>query len=199
MITSLEKLDLNKKYTYADYLTWQLDEMVELIRGKVFKMSPAPSRLHQAVSSRLHISIGNYLLGNKCEIYSAPFDVRLPLPSEKQNSDVIDTVVQPDLCVICDPDKLDDKGCNGAPEWIIEIISKSTAQKDLKDKFELYQSAGVREYWIVHPVESTVLPYFLNNEGNYELPRPNPFVDGEMVPVQTFKGLEVDLTEVFRE
>jgi Uma2 family endonuclease len=91
------------------------------------------------------------------------------------------------------------KAVTALPEWIIEIISKSTAQKDLKDKFELYQSAGVREYWIVHPVESTVLPYFLNNEGNYELPRPNPFVDGEMVPVQTFKGLEVDLTEVFRE
>ena len=199
MITSLDKLDLNKRYTYADYLNWQLEEMVELIKGKVFKMSPAPGRRHQAISSRLHISIGHYLIGQKCEIYSAPFDVRLPLPSDGKKNGHIDTVVQPDLCIICDPAKLDERGCLGAPDWIIEILSKSTAQKDLKDKFELYQSAGVREYWIVHPAEGSVLPYFLNEEGKYALPRPNPFVEGEQVPVYVFEDLEVDLGEVFRE
>lgn len=195
MITSIDKLDLNKKYTYADYLTWQLDEMVELIRGKVFKMSPAPSRLHQRVSSNLLKVLFAKMEDNSCQIFHAPFDVRLDnLKPERTGN-----VVQPDICVVCDLSKLDDKGCNGAPDWIIEIISKSTAQKDLKDKFELYQSAGVREYWIVHPVESTVLPYFLNDEGTYELPRLNPFVEGEMISVHIFKGLEVDLGAVFQE
>ncbi len=194
MITSIEKLDLSKKYTYADYLTWQLDEMVELIRGKVFKRSPAPSRLHQRISSNLLKTLFAKMGENPCQIFHAPFDVRL----NKLESEHTDTVVQPDICIVCDLSKLDDKGCNGAPDWIIEIISKSTAQKDLKDKFELYQSAGVREYWIVQPVEGIVLPYFLK-KGAYELPRPNPFVHGEKVPVHIFEDLEVDLSEVFRE
>jgi Uma2 family endonuclease len=197
MITSIDQLDLSKKYTYADYLTWQLDEMVELIRGKVVRMAPAPGTSHQSASSNLHVAIGSYLIGKKCKLFSAPFDVRLPLPEAEQQQDKTGTVVQPDLCVICDISKLDDRGCNGAPDWIIEILSQSTAHKDLNEKFELYRHAGVQEYWVVHPAEGTVLPYRLDADGQYALPRSTPYTVGDKVPVGLFPGFEVELGAVF--
>lgn len=197
MITSIDQLDLSKKYTYADYLSWQLDEMVELIRGKVVRMAPAPGTSHQSASSNLHVAIGSYLKDKKCKLFSAPFDVRLPLPEAEQQQDQTQTVVQPDLCIICDLSKLDERGCNGAPDWIIEILSQSTAHKDLHDKFELYRHAGVQEYWVVHPAEGTVLPYRLNANGQYTLPRSTPYTVGENVPVGLFPGFEVELEAVF--
>ena len=197
MITDINQLDLNKRYTYADYLTWQFDEMVELLKGKIFKMSPAPNRNHQHISSLLLRTIYQHLAGNPCQVYHAPFDVRLPLPQTKQTPDKIDTIVQPDICVICDLSKLDHRGCNGAPDWIIEILSKSTAQKDLGEKFDIYQSAGVREYWIVHPHDQTVIPYRLNEQGEYQLIRTRPFVKGERIPVGIFPDFEVPLDDVF--
>ncbi|WP_282775761.1 Uma2 family endonuclease [Phaeodactylibacter xiamenensis] len=197
MITSIDQLDLSKKYTYADYLTWQLDEMVELIRGKVVRMAPAPGTSHQSASSNLHVAIGSYLIGKKCKLFSAPFDVRLPLPEAEQQQNKTGTVVQPDLCVICDISKLDDRGCNGAPDWIIEILSQSTAHKDLNEKFELYRHAGVQEYWVVHPAEGTVLPYRLDADGQYALPRSTPYTVGDKVPVGLFPGFEVELGAVF--
>ena len=197
MITDINELDLNKKYTYADYLTWQFDEMVELIRGKIFKMSPAPSLHHQRISRNLFLQVGNHLAEKRCEVFHAPFDVRLPLSPEKQTADKVDTIVQPDLCVVCDPAKLDARGCSGAPDWIIEILSKGTAQKDLNDKFELYQFAGVREYWVVHPHEGTVLAYVLDDQGRYQMIRRQPFSAPEKVPVASLPGFEVDLGVVF--
>ena len=199
MITDINQLDLNKKYTYADYLTWQFDEMVELIRGRVFRMSPAPSRYHQEISSQLHIIIGSYLRKKSCKVYHAPFDVRLPLPVKKQTSNKIDTVVQPDICVVCDLTKLDTQGCNGAPDWIIEILSPATSKKDLTEKFDIYQHAGVQEYWVVYPFEKTVSVFQLDSTGAYQLARINPFVEGEMVPVGVFgdDAFLVDLGEVF--
>ncbi|TXB62836.1 Uma2 family endonuclease [Phaeodactylibacter luteus] len=197
MITSIDQLDLSKKYTYADYLTWQLDEMVELIRGKVVRMSPAPGTSHQSASSNLHVAIGSYLIGKQCKLFSAPFDVRLPLPEAEQQQDKTETVVQPDLCIICDTSKLDDRGCHGAPDWIIEILSQSTAHKDLNEKFELYRHAGVQEYWVVHPAEGTVLPYRLDADGQYALPRSTPYTVGDKVPVGLFPGFEVELRAVF--
>ncbi|MCB0519593.1 MAG: Uma2 family endonuclease [Lewinellaceae bacterium] len=197
MITKFEDLDLSKRYTYADYLTWKFDEMVEIIRGKVFRMAPAPGMSHQSRSGDLYGIIWSYLRDKPCKAFSAPFDVRLPLPPEKQSDDKIDTVVQPDISVICDLAKLDERGCNGAPDWIIEILSMATSKKDLTDKFDLYQHAGVREYWIVHPIEATVIPYRLNEKNEYQPLRPNPFVMGEKVPVGIFEGFSVDLDEVF--
>lgn len=196
MITSFDQLDLSKRYTYRDYLTWQFEEFVELIRGKVVKMA-APTTLHQSSSSSLHVTIGSYLRGKPCKVFAAPFDVRLPLPPEKITSDKVDTVVQPDICVICDLDKLDRRGCNGAPEWIIEILSKSTASKDLKDKFELYQSAGVQEYWVVHPEEETILTYNLQENGLYQITRQNPYTRGDVIPSFVFPELNVEVAEVF--
>ncbi|MFT5165637.1 MAG: Uma2 family endonuclease [Saprospiraceae bacterium] len=197
MITDINQLDLSKRYTYADYLTWQFDDMVELIGGKIFKMSPAPSRMHQEVSSNLSGIIWSYLKKRPCKIFSAPFDVRLPLPPDQQKKQKIDTVVQPDICVICDIKKLDDHGCNGAPDWVIEILSPKTSQKDLTEKFDIYQHAGVREYWVVHPSECTVIPYRMDSEGQYQLLRKTPFVKGENVPVGVFSDLNISLNEVF--
>ena len=197
MITEINQLDLRKQYTYADYLTWQFRERVELIRGKVVKMPPAPGTAHQRISGNLHRIISTFLLGNQCEVFTAPFDVRLPLTPDKQSDDKIDTVAQPDLSIICDPAKIDERGCNGAPDWIIEILSQSTSQVDLTDKYDIYQHAGVREYWIVHPHEGTVLAYRLNEQGRYELLRITPFVRGEEAPVGVFPGFSLPLSEVF--
>ena len=198
MVTKFEDLDLSKRYTYADYLTWRFDELVEIIQGKVFRMALAPGTSHQSRSSNLHGIIWNYLRGKPCKAFSAPFDVRLPLPPGRQSDDKIDTVVQPDICVICDLSKLDERGCNGSPDWIIEILSKATSQKDLTDKFDLYQHAGVQEYWVVHPIECTVIPYRLNEQGEYQPLRPNPFVTGEKIPVGIFPDFAMDLGEVFQ-
>ncbi len=197
MITDINQLDLNKRYTYADYLTWQFDDVVELIKGKVFKMSPAPSRLHQEVSSNLLRIVLPFFSGNPCKVYHPPFDVRLPLPPSKQKSNKIDTVVQPDICVVCDIDKLDDQGCNGAPDWIIEILSPGTSKKDLTEKYDIYQNAGVHEYWIVHPNDQTVIPYRLDADGQYQLLRNTPFAKEESIPVGVFPDLVVALEEVF--
>ena len=198
MITDINQLDLNKRYTYADYLNWQFDDMVELIKGKVFKMSPAPSTTHQRISGNLFSLIHQYLYKKPCQVFAAPFDVRLPLPPDQQTTNQIDTVVQPDICVICDPSKIDERGCQGAPDWIIEILSKSTAEKDLKDKFELYQFAGVQEYWIVSQ-DQTILPYCINENSQFELIRQQPFVRHERLPVGIFEGFEMDLEDVFEE
>ncbi|MEM6963841.1 MAG: Uma2 family endonuclease [Bacteroidota bacterium] len=197
MITDFDQLDLNKRYTYADYLTWQFDEMVELIRGKVFRRSPAPNRHHQEISSNLHGLIWSYLHGKPCRIFAAPFDVRLPLPPKKQKGEKIDTVVQPDISVICDPSKLDNQGCNGAPDWIIEILSPATSSKDLTEKFDIYQNAGVQEYWVVFPFEQTITVYILGKNGKYQILRTNPFVKGEKITVGIFSDFAVELEEVF--
>src|ERR1700760_2712434 len=112
----LSDLDFSKTYTYADYFKWQFDERLELIKGKIFRMTPAPNRIHQEVSQAISLKLGNYLNGKKCKVYAAPFDVRLPRASKDDAA--IYTVLQPDICVICDLSKLDDRGCIGAPDII---------------------------------------------------------------------------------
>ena len=196
VITDIKQLDLGKRYSYTDYLTWQFDEMVELIKGKIFKMSPAPSRQHQEISGNLYLAIGVFLKGKKCNVYHAPFDVRLPLPSIDDKK-IIFTVVQPDISVICDSSKLDQKGCNGAPDWIIEILSPATSKKDLNEKFDIYEKAGVREYWVVHPTDGTVIPYRLNDQGEYEIVQKTPFAKGEKIQVGILPDLIIDLDEIF--
>lgn len=193
MITSINQLDLTKRYTYADYLTWQFDDLVELIRGKIVKMSPGPNMAHQWVSAELHFVVMQYLRKTKCKAFTAPFDVRLP----SLDSPNIDTVVQPDIVVLCDLSKLDQQGCNGTPDWIIEILSKNTSKKDLTEKFSIYQDASVREYWVVHPTGETVIPYRLDEHGQYQLIRTPPFVSGEQVPVGIFPDLAIDLKQIF--
>jgi Uma2 family endonuclease len=192
METNIASLNLNKTYNYAQYLTWRFQERIELIKGKIFKMSPAPARKHQYVSGELYIQIGVFLRKKKCKVYSAPFDVRFPKGEGDENTF---TVVQPDICVICDPKILDDRGCAGAPDLIIEILSPATAKKDVKDKFELYEESGVKEYWIVSPENHIVDVFELDNAGKYQLR--GKFTKGDKVLVGVLPGLEIILDDVF--
>lgn len=195
MITSLDQLDLNGTYTYADYLLWQFSERVELLRGKIFKMA-APSRKHQSINGNLYRVTANLLWKTSCKVYAAPFDVRLTRYSSLKNKEVT-TVVQPDLCVICDPAKLDDRGCIGAPDIIIEILSPGNSRTEMKDKFELYQEAGVLEYWVVSPIERMVQVWKLNEQGFYiGLP---PAVEGDILKTPIIPNLEIDLNDVFMD
>lgn len=150
MITDISQLDPNGTYTYADYLKWQFDDSVELIKGKLYRMSPAPKRKHQDASVNLEFALLTYFDDKPCRVYDAPFDVRLPVRNERK-PDQLYTVVQPDICVVCDLSKLDDDGCLGAPDWVIEITSPRTAKNDFSEKFDLYEESGVREYWIIQP------------------------------------------------
>ena len=192
LIESFDQLDLKKQYSYADYLRWKLEDYVELIRGKVFRMSPAPSSYHQQISSNLLVELSRSRDQFECRVFHAPFDVRLfPIKDDSQNY----TVVQPDLCVVCDQSKLDEKGCLGAPELIVEILSQSTSKKDLRDKFDLYQEAGVSEYWIVNPWNKAI-ELFILQEGKYQLQR--IFLEGDTIDVSLFPGLEISVQAVFR-
>jgi Uma2 family endonuclease len=189
-ITKFSDLDLNKVYTYADYLTWQFDERVELIKGFISKMSPAPNRKHQGLSKNINGILYNYFKGKLCNYYSAPFDVRLPIPSKKKDT----TVVQPDLCIICDESKLDDQGCNGAPDLIVEILSPFNTKHDLDTKFRLYEEAGVKEYWIVQPTDQNILVYYLVDNKYYGS---KPFVTEEFIESKVFPDLKINVSDVF--
>lgn len=166
-ITDISQLALSKRYTYADYLTWQFSEWVELIKGQVRLMSPAPPRTHQDISRNISTTIAYFLRGKNYRTYVAPFDVRLTRSTPHGDAQIT-TVVQPDICVICDPQKLDEQGCLGAPDWIIEIVSPGNVAHDTKSKFTLYEENGVAEYWIVFPGEKSVAVYLLE-DGQYQL------------------------------
>jgi Uma2 family endonuclease len=183
------------RYTYADYRLWPGDERWELIDGVAYNMTPAPSRLHQEVSREFLRQFANHLVGKRCQVYGAPFDVRLPASSETDQT--ASTVVQPDLVLVCDPAKLDEQGCTGAPDLVVEILSPATAARDLKEKFFLYERVGVEEYWIVHPVEKAVTIYRRGPDGLYG--RPSVYTTGDRVPVVALPGFEIDLAAVFGE
>jgi Uma2 family endonuclease len=189
---TLADLDLNKVYTYADYLKWTFDERVELIKGRIFKMSPAPNRKHQDLSSYIHGEVYKFLKNKKCKVYSAPFDVRIPRKS-KDDKDII-TVLQPDICVICDRSILDAKGCLGAPDIVVEILSPSNNVTELENKYEIYLEAGVKEYWVVSPQNRTFLTYTLH-DGKYIPSR--LMVAGHTVTSPVLEGFSLDLKELF--
>lgn len=179
-------------YTYADYLKFSYDEMVEIIKGKIFKMSPAPSSKHQVVSRNLCGLLFNHLKGKKCQFYNAPFDVILPVKGKDFMQS--DHIVQPDILVVCDPSKIREKGCFGAPDWIIEILSPHTTKKDIQDKFDLYEESGVQEYWIIEPKNNTVEVFVLENN---EYKRVKAYVQDDVIACHTINDLEIDLKEVF--
>lgn len=194
-ITDIKQLDLNKTYSYADYLTWQFNEAVELIKGKIMLMSPAPNVEHQTISGNLHGLCYSFFRHKKCQLFTAPFDVRLYdrkksiLKNEESHS-----VVQPDLCVICNPEFLDKQGCNGAPDWIIEILSKGNSRKEMKLKYELYEESGVTEYWLVYPEQEAIHQFVLENE-HYQLKK--MYTEGDIVSPHLFPELKIDVSEVF--
>ena len=194
-ITDISQLDPNGVYTYADYLTWQFEQTVELIKGKLMRMA-APNRKHQDISWQLSGRFYTQLKGLSCRAYAAPFDVRLldKHKSLKANKDVL-TVVQPDLCVICDKEKLDEKGCIGAPDLIIEILSASNSKKEMRTKKALYEENEVKEYWIIDPTHETLIQFSLQDEGTYTPPQ--IFVNDEIVQSTVFATLSVNLSEIF--
>lgn len=192
VITDINQLDFNKLYTYADYLRWRFDERIELFKGKIFKMSPAPNRKHQEISMQVTIKLFETFKTHPCKLYAAPFDVRLPRMDEKGNE--IHTVVQPDLCIICDENKLDDRGCIGAPDLIIEILSPGNSKKEMKNKFQIYEEAGVKEYWIVNPTDEFVLVNVLE-DGKYDTK--NPIVD-DWVNSYIFENLKIHTDDIFK-
>ncbi len=180
-------------HSYSDYLTWNESERCELIDGAVYDMTPAPSRRHQKISGELFGQFWAGLKKRKCLVFHAPLDVRFP--DRGTNDNEIHTVVQPDITVICNPGKLDDRGCLGAPDLIIEITSPATASKDMKEKFLLYEKHGVREYWIVHPDEKTVMVFLLGKNGEYS--KPKTYSNDDKIKVNIVRGLVIDLGDVW--
>jgi len=196
MIDTLEQLDFAKQYTYADYLKWQVKERLELIKGYIYKMSPAPSRRHQAIVWNLNGIIWSFLKNQPCQAYAAPFDVRLPIKDKKSNQEIT-TVLQPDICMICDISKLDDKGCVGAPDLVIEVLSPGNSDKEMKQKYNAYEESGVKEYWMVYPDYEHVLIFTLDESGKFV--GQHPKVKGDILKSVVFPELAIDLREVFLE
>lgn len=190
IVSNFSDLDLTKTYSYSDYLLWEFKERVELIKGFIMKMSPAPSMSHQTVSQNLSGCFYENFKRQSCRIFVAPFDVRLPIKSAKKYT----TVVQPDLCVICDENKLDERGCNGSPDLMVEIISPNNSKHDINTKFNLYKEAGVLEYWIIEPYDKILLVYTLKNEEYIGLP---PQTEGENIKSPLFPELLIALEDVF--
>ena len=194
VITSIDQLDMSRRYSYADYFKWRFQERVELIKGFIHRMSPAPTPSHQIVSGKLFLKIGNFLERKSCQLYSAPFDVRLP-DSKKQTDDgLVYTVVQPDLCVICDPEKIDNRGCLGAPDLVIEILSPGNTKKEMGIKFDLYEENGVKEYWLVEPAEKVIYVYKLEKNKFIGL---KPFTEDDEISPVLFPELRFKVRDIF--
>ncbi|MBC6111511.1 Uma2 family endonuclease [Pedobacter fastidiosus] len=194
-ITTVNEIDFSATYSYADYMRFEFEERLEIIKGHLFKMSPAPARLHQRIFGRIYNPIYNCLKGQLCEVYSAPFDVRLA--RKNQDDKEIFTVVQPDIVVVCDKSKLDKRGCIGAPDIVVEILSPGNNKKELINKYEVYEESGVKEYWIVSPSEKTFFKYILDDQGKFQ---PTKLLTvGEEVTTPILPGFILNLEEVFED
>jgi Uma2 family endonuclease len=186
------------KYTYSDYFSWPDEEHWEIIEGTPIAMSPAPNPIHQRILGNIYWIFRNAKkngLLNECNIYLAPFDVRLPEKNEADES--ITTVVQPDLSIIGNKSKIDDRGCRGAPDLIIEIHSPGSAKHDLETKRDLYEKHAVPEYWIVFPNEKLIHIFRLNDSGRYQ--SGNVFTQADSINTEVAQGLSVDVSDVFAE
>jgi Uma2 family endonuclease len=199
-MTTQEKNNEQLRYSYADYLTWPEDIMQEIIDGTIY-LYPAPLRIHAATIGALLFKIGSFIRKRKsnCQVYTLPFDVRLPLNGETDD-DKIYNVVQPDISVIYDTTKLDDRGCIGAPDLIVEVTSPNTNIRDMNHKFLLYEKVGVCEYWVVYPKDKGVTVFLLQPNGKYDEGTTYEVVrETTKIAVQTLKWLVIDLEELFGE
>ena len=185
-------LPQEKLYTLADLLSWEEEVRMELIDGVPIMMA-TPVRAHQKSVRELFGQLYNYLKGKQCEVYTAPFAVRL-FEQEGDRPENVGTVVEPDISVVCSPDKLDDIGCKGAPDFIIEVLSPSTQRHDRLTKFNLYQRAGVREYWIADPANQSVQAFLLE-DGRYSIKELG--IPGDRLRVSVLEDCVLDLTDVF--
>ena len=192
---SIDDLDFSKSYTYADYYSWRFEERLELIKGKIFRMSPAPSGNHQVISGNIFVELHNFLKNKSCRVFIAPFDVRLV---RKEKSDKkVKTVVQPDVCVICDLTKMaDTRSCLGAPDIVVEVLSPGNNKKEIKIKYELYEEFGVKEYWLVYPDEQSLIRYILNNEGRF-VTDGRALTSGDKLATPILPGFELAMDDVF--
>lgn len=196
-ITSLSDLDPNGTYSYADYLSWQFTELVELLRGKIMRRMSAPTDRHQDLVGEIHFLLKGHLRRQACQVRVAPYDVRLPKRGLTADA-AIYTVVQPDVCVICDPAKIEPRGCLGAPDLIVEVLSPGTAARDWKDKFDLYEEAGVGEYWIVMPLNDDVSVFVLDEiTGRYRLV--GEYAGPGPIPCRTLPTLALDWADIFAD
>lgn len=193
VILKLSDVDFGSTYSYANYLRWQFDERLELIKGRIFEMG-APSTTHQRLLLRMAIDFDAAMKGRNCETFIAPFDVRLPVKS-KSDKDIF-TVVQPDICVVCDQNKLDEKGCIGTPDLIVEILSPGNSNRDLKVKYDLYEEFGVKEYLVIDPKKSVFLKYNLNIKHKFELER--SYQGQDLYTSAILPGLTLTPDQIFR-
>ncbi|HAE39955.1 MAG TPA: Uma2 family endonuclease [Candidatus Riflebacteria bacterium] len=182
-----------KKLSYADYLKWGSEERWELIEGQTYAMSPAPLPIHQEILAELVTEFNLYFRNKPCKVYPAPFDVRLAKLGTR-NDDVF-TVVQPDISIVCDSEKIDDRGCIGAPDLIIEILSPATASRDHILKKAIYEKNGVREYWLVDPIHRIVSVYRIGAKNKYGAAL--VFDDQATVAIPIFDDLQIDLARIF--
>jgi Uma2 family endonuclease len=194
-VREFNELDASLTYSYSNYLNWLFPERVELIKGKIFKMSPAPSRVHQEVAGSIFLNLGIFLKDKPCKVYSAPFDVRFPKES-KADKDVY-TVLQPDICVICDKNKLDARGCIGAPDLVVEVLSPGNSKMELLNKYRVYEEFGVKEYWVVSQSDQNILIYTLNGEGKFQPSK--IFTLSEKITSSVLPGFELALDDVFED
>lgn len=179
------------RHTYADYLTWGEDARYELIDGAAYLMAPVPLLDHQETVGEIFRQLANALAGSRCRAFVAPVDVRLP--QREENDEEVDTVVQPDVLVVCDPSRLDRRGVRGAPDLVVEVLSAATAGHDQVLKRRVYERAGVREYWLVHPVDRVVIIYRLA-DGQYG--RPDVFELAGTTPVGVLPGVSIAWDEL---
>ena len=181
----------NGYHTYGDYLTWTEDVRYELIDGVAYLMAPAPALAHQDIAGEIFRQVANALAGGPCRVFVAPVDVRLPRADEADER--IDTVVQPDVLAVCDPEKISERGVRGAPDWVVEVLSPATAGHDQVRKRRIYEQAGVREYWMVHPADR-VLTVYRWEHGAYGRPD-TQLLEGE-TPVGVLPGAVVTWDEL---
>jgi Uma2 family endonuclease len=188
-------LDLSKRYTYADFLTWVDDVGRELVDGFV-KLMAVPRWEHQRASARLVGELREIVKrgGGRCEVFHTPFAVRLPINGEVDGK--TETVLLPDVCVLCDLSKLSGGGCIGAPDLVIEIQSPRTMEYDMTVKYDLYERHGVREYWIVQPLDHWVKVFVLGIDGKYS---PGVVYESGSVPVSIFGGALIELSSIFED
>jgi Uma2 family endonuclease len=191
--TTVDEPDPSLVYTYADYLQWKFEERLELFRGKIFKLS-APNTKHQVIAGNLFVKARLFFTNHQCQVFIAPFDVRLPLSNRKKDDEVT-TVVQPDVCIVCDETKIDARGCCGAPDLVIEILSPGNSHKEIKLKYELYEEAGVKEYWIIYPEEESLAVFLLNEKGRYD--GASLYAGKDKIYSKALPGFTVESQEIF--
>lgn len=183
-----------ERFSYKHYRDWPDDERWELIHGIPYAMSPAPTLYHQSIVVELSRQISNFLKNKPCRVFVSPVDV-LFAGENDTNDDDIETVVQPDIVVVCDNKKLNGRYIKGVPDLIIEVLSPSTASKDLKQKFTLYENHGVKEYWVVYPHEQSIMLFSLPANGTYG--KPAIYTAEDVIEDLLFEGLKVELADVF--